>query len=131
MDKIEVSPRVPEVRLEQLAEDRAIGAMRMSFITCDPLESAVDSGFFEQHPSMSPMLLPVARNELGGAYALPTLSTLIAGATGSGKGGMIQAVLRKLAPRQRNGLVRLYGADPKRADLSGIRSHVALQSCGV
>ncbi|WP_208858765.1 FtsK/SpoIIIE domain-containing protein [Cryobacterium zongtaii] len=118
-DVLEVSMRVQEIRVEQRPEDRANGLMRMTFVVHDPLQAPSGSTFFEAHAASTPLLLPLAITEEGGVYSLPVHHTLIVGATGSGKGGVIQSLLRQLAPWQRAGQVRLFGADPKRAELKG------------
>lgn len=50
---------------------------------------------------------PMTLNLLGGRH------TLIAGRTGAGKSGLLQDVLRALAPAVHDGWVRLAGIDPK------------------
>jgi hypothetical protein len=118
-DILEVSMRVNEIRVAQLPEDRARGVMRMTFVVFDPLRVGVSSTFFDEYPAASPMLLPLALTEEGGTYSLPLHHTLVVGATGSGKGGVIQGILRQLVPWQRQGYVRIFGGDPKRAELKG------------
>lgn len=93
--------------------------MRIQFVVQDPLREPVRPSFFDEHPAQSPMLLPLASNELGGTYNFPMHHTLIVGATGSGKGSVIQAIIRQMACWKQDGLVQLYGADPRRAELKG------------
>jgi hypothetical protein len=116
---LEVSMRVLEIRVAQLPDDRAKGVIRMSFVVHDPLEKAVRADFFDIYRAITPMLVPLAMNEEGCTYSMPLHHTLIVGATGSGKGGVIQALLRQLAPWRADGYVRIFGADPKRAELKG------------
>ncbi|TFC09874.1 AAA family ATPase [Cryobacterium algoritolerans] len=118
-DILEVSMRVGEIRVEQLPEDRARGVMRMTFVVNDPLREKIQDSFFSMHPASAPMLLPLARTEEGSVYSLPVHHTLIVGATGSGKGAVIQAAVKQLAPWQSRGYVQIFGADPKRAELRG------------
>jgi hypothetical protein len=56
----------------------------------------------------------------GGIYRLPAIDThiLVAGITGAGKGSVIWSQLTALAPGIRAGVVRVWGFDPKRMELS-------------
>jgi S-DNA-T family DNA segregation ATPase FtsK/SpoIIIE len=62
----------------------------------------------------------VGRHEDGTPYFLPLIDShvLIAGMTGSGKGSAIWSLLLGLVPAQRAGVVRFWGFDPKRIELS-------------
>jgi DNA segregation ATPase FtsK/SpoIIIE, S-DNA-T family len=59
--------------------------------------------------------VPVGRREDGDPWTvrLAGSHTLIAGATGAGKGSVIQSLIRALAPGVREGLVKLWVLDPK------------------
>jgi S-DNA-T family DNA segregation ATPase FtsK/SpoIIIE len=59
--------------------------------------------------------VPVGRREDGEPWTvrLRGSHTLIGGATGAGKGSVIQSLIRSLAPAVRDGLVRLWVLDPK------------------
>lgn len=117
--KLEVSLRVQKIRVQQLPLDRESGVMRIIFVTTDPLVQPVPKDFFIVHAAKSPLVLPLAMKELGGAFELPMHHTLVVGATGSGKGSVLQAIIRQLAPFRKNGFVRLWGGDIKRAEFKG------------
>jgi S-DNA-T family DNA segregation ATPase FtsK/SpoIIIE len=57
----------------------------------------------------------VGRREDGRPWLLPIRGghILVAGATGAGKGSVIQSIIRGLAPAIRAGLVHLLAVDPK------------------
>ena len=59
--------------------------------------------------------VPVGRREDGDPWTVRVRGshTLIAGATGSGKGSVLWSLIRGLAPAVRDGLVRLWVLDPK------------------
>jgi S-DNA-T family DNA segregation ATPase FtsK/SpoIIIE len=59
--------------------------------------------------------VPIGRREDGHTWAvrLRGSHTLVAGATGSGKGSVIWSLIRALGPLIRDGLVRLWVLDPK------------------
>lgn len=62
----------------------------------------------------------VGTGETGHPYALPLLDShiLVAGITGSGKGSLIWSLILGLQPAFRAGVVRFWGFDPKRMELS-------------
>jgi S-DNA-T family DNA segregation ATPase FtsK/SpoIIIE len=59
--------------------------------------------------------VPVGRREDGQPWAvrLRGSHTLVAGATGAGKGSVLWSLIRSLGPGIRDGLVRLWVLDPK------------------
>ncbi|MDT3440969.1 FtsK/SpoIIIE domain-containing protein [Pseudofrankia sp. BMG5.37] len=59
--------------------------------------------------------VPVGRREDGGRWLLPLAGShvLVAGATGAGKGSVLWAIVRALAPAVRAGLVEIWAVDPK------------------
>jgi len=59
--------------------------------------------------------VPVGLREDGGPWLLPLQGShaLIAGATGAGKGSVLWAIVRALAPAVRAGLVEIWACDPK------------------
>jgi DNA segregation ATPase FtsK/SpoIIIE, S-DNA-T family len=59
--------------------------------------------------------VPIGRREDGQPWTVPVRGshTLIAGATGAGKGSVLQSMIRGLAPTIRDGLVKLWALDPK------------------
>jgi len=92
--------------------------------TEDPMV-AIKAGreFFEENAarpttkSPVPTSLPLALTVDKQPWSLPIHHTLVFGTTGSGKGSPIQGAIRQLAPYVSKGLVDLYGADPKWAEL--------------
>jgi hypothetical protein len=120
-DKLEVSLQIGEIRVEQRPVDRREGVMRMSFILEDTLRKPVNPDFLRKNCAVSPFSLPIALTENGHVFSLPLHHTLIVGATGSGKGSVLQSIIYQLAPWQKQHLVTLYGIDPKRAELRGFR----------
>ena len=59
--------------------------------------------------------LPVGCREDGGIWTVAVLGfhVLIAGTTGAGKGSVLWSIVRALCPAIRDGLVKLWGLDPK------------------
>lgn len=58
--------------------------------------------------------VPVGRTEKGEPWTIDlSLHVLLAGATGSGKSGVLQQLIRSLAPAIRDGLVVVHAVDPK------------------
>jgi S-DNA-T family DNA segregation ATPase FtsK/SpoIIIE len=59
--------------------------------------------------------LPLGRREDGGIWTVAVLGfhILIAGTTGAGKGSVLWSIIRALSPAIRDGLVKLWGLDPK------------------
>jgi S-DNA-T family DNA segregation ATPase FtsK/SpoIIIE len=59
--------------------------------------------------------LPVGRREDGGIWtvAVRGFHILIAGTTGAGKGSVLWSIVRALGPAIRDGVVKLWGLDPK------------------
>ncbi|WP_232303954.1 FtsK/SpoIIIE domain-containing protein [Pseudofrankia sp. DC12] len=59
--------------------------------------------------------VPVGRREDGRPWLLPLAGShvLVAGATGAGKGSVLWAIVRALAPAVRAGLVEIWACDPK------------------
>lgn len=73
--------------------------------------------YFEEHPAKSPTSLPMALTVEGKSWSLPTHHTFIYGTTGSGKSGPLLATIKQAAPFVEQGRMKLYGIDPKAADL--------------
>lgn len=65
----------------------------------------------------------VGDTEQGGDWRLPALGQhiLTAGATGAGKNSIAWSLLRALAPLIRDGIVRLWVADPKQTEFAALR----------
>lgn len=84
----------------------------------DPLiRAAIGKEFFEQCPAKEPTKMPLAMQANGQPYIYQLHHTLIWGATGSGKGSVMQALIRQVAPYVKDGRCKLYGIDPKGAEL--------------
>lgn len=73
--------------------------------------------FFKENPAKTPYSLPLAVQENGKPWCLSLHHTLIYGMTGAGKGGPIQGAIRQLTPFVHEGIVKLYGIDPKGPEL--------------
>ena len=89
------------------------GRVRVSFYSRDPLTAPVPLIEPDATPDLSALHVGLA--ESGEPYRLRLAGThvLIAGATGSGKGSALWAILRSLAPLIASGSVRVTGLDPK------------------
>lgn len=74
--------------------------------------------FFDNNPPLKPSLLPLAIKADGCAWSMPVAHTLIYGTTGSGKGSVIQGIIRQVAPYVKAGTTKLYGIDPKNSELA-------------
>lgn len=96
------------------------GEVSILFVTNDPLETALDS--FEWPAVFDKKNTPIALNEYGKSVNWPFSHTLIVGATGSGKGSVLWALIRSLLPGRDAGLVEFYGIDPKFAEFAGLDS---------
>jgi len=77
--------------------------------------------FFDQYPADRVTSIPLAMKTDGTPWCLPTHHTLIHGTTGSGKGSPIQGIIAQLEPFIKQGVVKLYGIDPKNAELKPYR----------
>lgn len=73
--------------------------------------------FYEQNPAKTMTGVPLALNIKREPWKLGIHHTLIFGTSGSGKGSPIQGIIRQEAPYVAKGLVKLYGIDPKYAEL--------------
>ncbi len=83
--------------------------------------------FKPAQPEKAPKLtaVPVARSKMGGDVKIPILGQhiLITGATGSGKSGMVWALLGAIKLHLQSGKVKVIGIDPKIIEL-GIGKNV-------
>lgn len=75
--------------------------------------------FIDANPAKSPLRLPIAVTESGAPWNFDVHHTLLFGMSGSGKGSPIQASIRQLAPFVAQGLVKIHGIDPKKAEFKG------------
>lgn len=75
--------------------------------------------FLDENAAESPLRLPIAVTESGKPWYFDIHHTLIFGMSGSGKGSPIQASIRQLAPFAAQGLVKIHGIDPKKAEFKG------------
>lgn len=87
------------------------------------------SDFFNENPAKKVTETPLAVNDQGEPWSLPVHHTLILGMTGSGKGSPIHGLIRQLAPGVREGVVKLYGADPK-VELMAYRESTLFEGLG-
>jgi DNA segregation ATPase FtsK/SpoIIIE, S-DNA-T family len=79
----------------------------------DPLAAIVPA--LPAAESVNLAAVPIGRREDGTPWSvrLRGSHTLIAGATGAGKGSVLQSIIRGLAPAIRDRLVKLWAIDPK------------------
>lgn len=103
-----------EVRPQKLER----GTVSMLFVLSDPLSQAVPA--FEWPAVFDKKHAPIAMDEYGKSVNWPFSHTLIVGATGSGKGSVLWAVIRTLLPGRDAGLVQFFGIDPKFAEFAGL-----------
>lgn len=88
----------------------------------DRLEMVAPQGeFFREHPATRVTSIPLALKANGEVWSLRTHHTLIHGTTGSGKGSPIQGILMQLEPFIKDGVVKLYGIDPKNGEFKAYR----------
>ena len=82
----------------------------------------VPEDFFEKNPVERITSIPLALKADGTTWSLPIMHTLIHGTSGSGKSGPIQGIIRQMEPFVNQGLVKLYGLDPKNAEMKSYRN---------
>ena len=89
------------------------GRVWLEFTTSDPLVQTVSA--LRVPDTVDLQAVPIGLQENGERWCLPVRGThvLIAGATGAGKGSVIQSLLRGLAPAIRDGFVAVWAVDPK------------------
>lgn len=87
--------------------------------------------FFDQYPAERLTSIPLAMKADGTPWCLPTHHTLIHGTTGSGKGSPIQGIIQQLEPFINDGLVKLYGIDPKDGELTPYANSSLFESLAV
>lgn len=82
-------------------------------------------GFFKQNPCLvdnpaeDVFNIPLGLTADGGVYKLALHHTIVGGRTGSGKGSVIQGIIRQYAPLVARGFVRMWIIDPKNAEAIG------------
>jgi DNA translocase FtsK/SpoIIIE-like protein len=101
------------VRQVKAAPGPAYGTVVLTLLRGDPLTKTIGALPVTAVPEFTG--LPVAVQEDGRLYPLRLFGTqiLIVGATGSGKGSVIWAIVRSLAGGVGTGLVQVWGLDPK------------------
>ena len=87
--------------------------LELLFLTSDPLTEPVPP--FPPEPDVLDAGLPIARREDGKPWRLKLVGShlLIVGATGSGKSGVLWAIIHTLIPSIQTKLVKLWVLDPK------------------
>jgi len=90
------------------------GRVWLEFMTADPLIETVPP-LPAAAGEVDLQTVPIGRQENGELWRLPVRGThvLIAGATGAGKGSVLQSLLRALGPAIRDGRVAVWAVDPK------------------
>src|SRR3954447_15948096 len=101
------------VRQVKASPGPSFGTVVLTLLRGDPLTKLIAALPVTAVPEFT--ALPVAVQEDGRVYGLRLFGTqvLIVGATGSGKGSVIWAIVRSLAGGIGTGLVQLWGLDPK------------------
>lgn len=79
--------------------------------------SKIGREFLEENTPKSTKSIPIAKTDTGQVWSLPMHHTLANGSTGSGKGSFINNVIYQLHGYHNQGLVRLFGVDPKMSEL--------------
>jgi S-DNA-T family DNA segregation ATPase FtsK/SpoIIIE len=105
------------------------GHLDLCFLTFDPLQQVVPPIPPQDEPDLE--ALPIALREDGTVFRQRILGThiLAAGATGSGKGSVIAAILHALSPAIGSGLVQPWGIDPKGGMEFAMSEHLFARSC--
>jgi DNA segregation ATPase FtsK/SpoIIIE, S-DNA-T family len=100
----------------RVREDRP-GRLWLHFQHADPLVEPVP--VLPVPDKVDLKAVPVGVTEDGDPWRVRLAGThvLVAGATGSGKGSVLQSLIRALGPQIRDGLVQLWVIDPKRMEL--------------
>lgn len=84
----------------------------------DPLTSQkIGVDFLERNRSNELFQMTAALSSKKKVYHMPMTNILVVGRIGSGKGSPIHAAIRHLSHFKKEGLVKLYGVDPKEAEL--------------
>jgi S-DNA-T family DNA segregation ATPase FtsK/SpoIIIE len=96
----------------RVREDRP-GRLWLQFRIADPLVAPVPALPICEHVDLE--AVPIGMREDGEPWRLKLLGThvLIVGATGAGKGSVLQSLIRSLGPEVRDGRVQLRVVDPK------------------
>jgi len=96
----------------RVREDRP-GRVWLEFTTGDPLVETVPALPVSERVDLE--AVPIGLQENGEPWTVQVLGThmLVAGATGAGKGSVLQSLLRGLGPEIRDGRVAVWAIDPK------------------
>ena len=96
----------------RVREDRP-GRVWLEFMTNDPLRETVPALPVSENVDLE--AVPIGLQENGEPWTVQVLGThmLVAGATGAGKGSVLQSLLRGLGPEIRDGRVAVWAIDPK------------------
>jgi S-DNA-T family DNA segregation ATPase FtsK/SpoIIIE len=97
--------------------ETAPGRVKVTFYAKDPLTEPLPP--IPPAPAADLRALPVGLSEDGTVFCLRLLGrhTLVAGASGSGKGSALWSPIQAMAALIRAGVVELHGIDPKRMEL--------------
>lgn len=74
--------------------------------------------FYDEYPAERPTKLPLAVKVDGSAWSLPVAHSIVFGSSGSGKGSVLQGVVRQIAPYVKDGRARIWGIDDKNSEFA-------------
>lgn len=74
--------------------------------------------FYDEHPAERPTKLPLAVKVDGSAWSMPVAHSIVFGSSGSGKGSVLQGVVRQIAPYVNEGHARIWGIDDKNSEFA-------------
>ncbi|MGD9631611.1 MAG: FtsK/SpoIIIE domain-containing protein [Hyphomicrobium sp.] len=110
------------VRFDDAGNGRVVMKVGTQLMGSHPMETVLNQVADDAHETWREQLRTaiIGKTEHGDAYGLPLIDThtLIAGITGAGKGSYIWSAILRLVPFARAGVVRFWGFDPKRMELS-------------
>ncbi|NKQ57580.1 cell division protein FtsK [Amycolatopsis sp. K13G38] len=94
----------------------------------EPFDEVIDApDLVFDTDAVDPKDLYVGETEYGGDFRISMRGQhlFVAGATGSGKNSIVNAILRGLAPMIRDGAVRLWVCDPKQLEFAALADTIA------
>lgn len=119
-DYVKSSLQLKEIKLHQTGSQAYITFIAHKEEAIDILtQRSIGASFLAEHKPNNPYSVILAVGENGKPVVTNVAHTLIAGASGSGKGSPIQDLIFQQARFVGEGIVQLHGIDPKKAELKG------------